>query len=170
MPCSDIFQVYRKLFVWRALKWLVCQPWYIHAYIDHYIPCDSFLFPQRPLKTHSKHTRKHLTSARLRWTPHIPSAWAWRLTSPSSSMRSSTPQKKPANWLKRFALFSHSLSLYLSVLSCTMFKILTFSFLLAGIRRGHRRARPAKWGVLQRQHSYHAAPQRQPDSECRRSV
>lgn len=41
-----------------------------------------------------------------------------------------------------------------------------FSLLIAGFRWCHCRARPAKWGVLQRQHSYHAAPQRQPDSEC----
>lgn len=42
----------------------------------------------------------------------------------------------------------------------------TCSFLLTGIRWSHCRAWPAKWGVLQRQHSYHAASQRQPDSEC----
>ena len=96
-----------KLYV--ALNGLSYQPSHIYIqtkfYFENFIVFDSFLCLQKSLNLHRKHTRTHLRSARQTCNPHIPSAWAWHLTTPSSAMRSRTIQKTPANWLRRSADF-----------------------------------------------------------------
>lgn len=148
---------------YTSLPYCWSKPWHVHTLT---VIFWFFLCLQRPLKTQNKHTRKHLPSAIMRCTPHIPSAWAWHLTSLSSITRFWTPLTKPVNWLKRSADYLKKNQSLSCVLSCNMLHVLTFSLLLTGIRRCHFRAGQFKWGVLQRQHSHHAAPQRQSDSKC----
>lgn len=68
-------------------------------YTDHSV---LYWFLQRPSKCQKRRTTTRVKSAIQRCRPHIPSAWAWRLTSRSSTMRSRTPRRRPVNWLKRF--------------------------------------------------------------------
>lgn len=166
----SLSRILRRIKKIQIQKWLIDilglpLPGKLGISINYCILCDSFLCLQAPLRSQRRHTLQHLNAAVKKCHPHILSAWAWHLTSPSSTTRSGTAQMQPANWLNKYAKNVNKIFLVavFSVVLCG--KCSTF-FFLTGIWWCHCRAGPAMWGFLQRQHSHHAAPQRQPDSEC----
>lgn len=92
--------------------------------INYCILCDSSLRLQVPLRSRRRHTLQHLNAAVKKCHPHILSAWAWHLTSPSSTTRSGTAQMQPANWLNKYAnIFTKNLS-HCCLLSGSMWQVL----------------------------------------------